>query len=253
MTAMAEATAEAVVLDHVDVGYGAKVVIGDVSVAFPAGRITCIVGGSGSGKTTLFRTVVGLIPPIRGEVTVLGTVLNRASDEERLACFKRIGMLFQNGALLNSMTCAQNVAFPLKEHFDLPPEVVDTLVRIRLQQLGVLHAWGLYPGELSGGMKKRVALARAMIHDPSILLCDEPSAGLDPVTSASLDRLILDVNRTFGLTVVVVTHEMASIKAIADHVVMVGRGSLRFAGPAPDFYRSQDQGVREFLDAREAT
>ena len=238
------------------VGYGDKAVLSDVTLDLPRHAITCLVGGSGSGKTTLFRTIVGLIPPLGGAVELLGRDLGQADDEARNAALRRVGMLFQNGALLNSMTVRENVAFPLTEHTDLPRPVVDALVRVRLQQLGVLHALDMYPSELSGGMRKRVGLARAMIHDPAILMCDEPSAGLDPVTSAGLDRVLISLKGLFDLTIVVVTHELDSIRRIADHVIMVGRRrqgppGLLFDGPAQAFFASDDPGIRAFLDRRE--
>jgi phospholipid/cholesterol/gamma-HCH transport system ATP-binding protein len=225
------------------VGYGEQAILSAVEVALPRRSITCLVGGSGSGKTTLFRTIVGLIPPLAGSVGLLGCDLSAATDADRDHTLRRVGMLFQNGALLNSMTVRENVAFPLLEHTDLPRPVVDALVRVRLQQLGVLHALDLYPSELSGGMRKRVGLARAMIHDPAILMCDEPSAGLDPVTSAGLDRVLLALKQTFELSIVVVTHELESIKRIADHVVMVGKRKqgapgVLFDGPAQAFFAS---------------
>jgi phospholipid/cholesterol/gamma-HCH transport system ATP-binding protein len=238
------------------VGYGDKAVLSGLDLALPRHAITCLVGGSGSGKTTLFRTIVGLIAPLSGTVELLGRDLGAGTDDERNATLQRVGMLFQNGALLNSMTVRENVAFPLVEHTGLPRPVVDALVRVRLQQLGVLHALDLYPSELSGGMRKRVGLARAMIHDPAILMCDEPSAGLDPVTSAGLDRVLVSLKGIFGLTIVVVTHELDSIRRIADHVVMVGKRKqgppgVLFDGPATDFFASTDTGIRAFLDRRE--
>ncbi len=238
------------------VGYGEQAVLSGVDIALPRRAITCLVGGSGSGKTTLFRTIVGLIPPLAGSVTLLGCDLATATDADRDRTLRRVGMLFQNGALLNSMTVRENVAFPLLEHTDLPRPVIDALVRVRLQQLGVLHALDLYPSELSGGMRKRVGLARAMIHDPAILMCDEPSAGLDPVTSAGLDRVLLALKQTFELSIVVVTHELESIKRIADHVVMVGKRKqgapgVLFDGPAQAFFASPEPGIRAFLERRE--
>jgi len=239
------------------VGYGDKAILSGVDLALPRRAITCLVGGSGSGKTTLFRTIVGLIPPLAGSVDVLGCDLATATDDQRADTLRKLGMLFQNGALLNSMTVRENVAFPLTEHTSLPRAIVDTLVRVRLEQLGVLHALDLFPSELSGGMRKRVGLARAMIHDPTILMCDEPSAGLDPVTSAGLDRVLQSLKQSFDLTIVVVTHELESIKRIADHVVMVGKrpegpAGVLFDGPAQSFFDSAEPGIRAFLERREA-
>ena len=241
----------AITTHDLDVGYGDVLIQGKVNLAFTRGRITTIIGGSGSGKTSLFRTIVGLIPALAGHVEIEGRRLDEASDKERTEILSHLGMLFQYGALLNSMTVHENVAFPLVEHTRLPVALRDTMVRMRLEQLDVLHAIDLYPSELSGGMKKRVGLARAMIHDPAILMCDEPSAGLDPVTSASLDRLLVDLNRSLGLTVIVVTHELDSIRRISDEVVMVKRGGVHFTGSADAFFGSDDPLIRAFL-AREA-
>lgn len=213
-------------------GYGDRVVLRDLSLDVARGRVTAVVGASGCGKSTLFRCVVGLLRPFAGEVRVAGRDLCTLPEEELPRALSRVGLLFQQGALLNSVAVSENVALPLREHTDLPPSVVDEVVRLKLEAVGLAHAAALLPSELSGGMRKRAALARAMALDPELLLCDEPSAGLDPRTAADLDDLILRLKETFRMTVVVVTHELPSIDAIADDVVFLGRGGvLHYAGP----------------------
>jgi len=214
-------------------GYGdGPDVLSGLSVDFPRGQVTAVVGGSGCGKSTLFKCVVGLLRPRAGQVLVAGRDLSTMDERDLPEALSRVGLLFQQGAMLNSATVAENIALPLKEHTDLPASVIEESVRLKLQAVGLAHAADKFPSELSGGMRKRAALARAMALDPELLLCDEPSAGLDPRTAADLDDLILGLKETFRMTVVVVTHELASIDAIADDVVFLGRGGvLHYAGP----------------------
>lgn len=232
-------------------GYGDQVVIPDLSVDFARGRITTIAGASGCGKTTLLKCIVGLIRPIAGSITVDGVDLTGLEALELSRAMSRVGMLFQHGAMLNSITVRENVALPLREHTRLSPEVIDEIVSMKLELVGLGHAGSMLPSELSGGMRKRAALARAMALDPDLLLCDEPSAGLDPQTAAGLDQLIIRLKETFRMSVIVVTHELASIKTIADDVVMLGRkGDLRFAGPIEEAMRCDDPELRDFFNRR---
>lgn len=229
-------------------GYGGRTILKDLSVDVMPGRVTCIVGPSGCGKTTLLKCVVGLLRPLTGTVLVAGRELTALDDRELPEALSRVGLLFQQGAMLNSVTVAENVALPLREHTRLPAAVIDEMVRLKLELVGLSHAARLLPSELSGGMRKRAALARAMALDPELLLCDEPSAGLDPQTAAGLDVLILRLRETFRMSVVVVTHELPSIDKIADDVVMLGRGgTLRFAGPLAQAKQSRDQEVADFF------
>ena len=229
-------------------GYGEKVVLREVDVTFRRGCVTAIIGGSGCGKSTLLKCIIGLLAPLKGTVRVNGEELAQHGDAELSRALSRVGLLFQAGAMLNSVTVAQNVALPLTEHTDLPRAVIDEMVRLKLEAVGLAHAAYLLPSELSGGMRKRAALARAMALDPDLLLCDEPSAGLDPQTAASLDELILRLKETFRMTVVVVTHELASIDVIADDVVMLGRGGvLQYAGSLEGAKRCEVQEVLDFF------
>ncbi|MBF0458744.1 MAG: ABC transporter ATP-binding protein [Nitrospirae bacterium] len=230
--------------------YGERKILKGITCSIPTGTTTVIVGGSGCGKTTLLKHLIGLLKPASGSIHIHGkdiaTMDNASLDEYR----KKMGVLFQGAALLNSMTLAENVALPLKEHTKLKAPVIDIIVRMKLDLVGLSGFGEFYPAELSGGMKKRAGIARAMAMDPVILFFDEPSAGLDPVTAAGLDELILRLHRVFKMTVVVVTHELPSIFAIADYVVMLDKGEVAFVGTLDDFKNSDKTIVRAFLERR---
>jgi phospholipid/cholesterol/gamma-HCH transport system ATP-binding protein len=228
--------------------YGDRTILQGVNLRVRPGEVRVILGGSGCGKSTLLKHCIGLIMPYSGTVRLLGSDLGELDEPEREAVLARIGMLFQGGALLNSLTIHENVALPVKEKVSLPDEVVDELVRMKLGLVGLAPFGHLTPPELSGGMKKRAALARAMVLDPQILFCDEPSAGLDPITAAALDRLILDLKDRFGMSLVVVTHELASIETIADRVTMLDKGGVIADGPLQDVKRMDHPMVRAFFD-----
>jgi len=199
--------------------FGPRTIYRDVSFTVAAGEIFVILGGSGCGKSTLMRQVVGLLPPSEGSVAVLGQDMY-ANDSEILA---HIGVMYQSGALFGSMTLLENVMLPLEMQTDLPTEARLRIARVKLGLVGLADSADLMPAEISGGMAKRAAIARAMALDPPLLFLDEPSAGLDPITSAGLDQLILDLRKGLGITFVVVTHELASILAIADRCLMLDR------------------------------
>ncbi len=221
-----------------------------------------IMGGSGCGKSTLLRILIGAIAPDGGRVELFGDNIADLDEHQMDAVRKRFGILFQSGALFNSMTVGDNVALPLREHTNLDEDTIAIMVRIKLEQVGLRHAMDLMPAEISGGMKKRAALARAIALDPEILFYDEPSAGLDPVTSAEIDQLILNLSRKLGVTSVVVTHEMDSAFRIADRMAMLDKGvmlkvasrqefaDIRDSAPSGDlnhdlirqFLRGEDQG-----------
>ena len=203
--------------------YGDLVVLDSVSFDVFGGEILVIMGGSGCGKSTLLRHMIGLEQPHAGTVLIEGTDLTACSDTEFKRILRKIGVLFQGSALFGSMTVAENVAVPLRAYSGLPKDAIDSLVRIKLQIVGLDGYGSFLPSELSGGMKKRAGLARALAMSPGIVFLDEPSAGLDPVTSAEIDDLILHINASIGTTMVIVTHELASIFTVASRVIMLDR------------------------------
>jgi phospholipid/cholesterol/gamma-HCH transport system ATP-binding protein len=206
--------------------FDGRTVLDGVNVDIYPGETLVIMGGSGCGKSTLLRCLIGSIPIEQGQVSMFGSRLAELDEEQMDSVKRRFGILFQSGALFNSMTIAENVALPLQEHTDLDRDTIDTIVKIKLEQVGLREHAEKLPSQISGGMKKRAGLARAMALDPKILFYDEPSAGLDPVTSAEIDRLILDLTKGLGVTSVVVTHEMDSAFTIADRMVMLDKGRV---------------------------
>ena len=216
----------AIRVENVIKRFDGKTVLAGINLDIRKGETMVIMGGSGSGKSTLLRLIIGSLQPDEGSITLLGqniTAINyQGLDEVR----KKFGILFQSGALFNSMTLRENVALPLEEHTDLPRNVIDIMVKIKLEMVGLREHADKFPSQISGGMKKRAGLARALSLDPQILFYDEPSAGLDPVTSAEIDQLIISLSRQLGVTSVVVTHEMDSAFTIADRMAMLDKGRM---------------------------
>jgi phospholipid/cholesterol/gamma-HCH transport system ATP-binding protein len=200
-------------------GYGTRVLQHDIEFAVAAGEVVCVIGGSGSGKSTLLRVLTGLLPPLTGTVRIEGQDFWAADPDGQAALIRRFGMMYQGGALWTSMTLAENVALPLTLYTGLDARSARTVAAYKLALVGLAGFEDFVPAAISGGMAKRVAIARGMALDPEILFLDEPSAGLDPVTSHRLDDLILDLRRTLGMSFVIVTHELASIFRVADRVV----------------------------------
>ena len=231
-------------------GYDGNVVLKDISFTVPRGEIFFVIGGSGCGKSTLLRNLIGLNNPMAGKVKFLGQSFTDADLAARRKLLKTFGVLYQGGALWSSLTLRQNVALPLEEHTALSAREIAELTSLKLAQVGLTGFEDYYPSEISGGMKKRAGLARALALDPSIVFLDEPSAGLDPVTSRKLDELVLQVRESFGTTLVVVSHELASIFGIADRVIMLDRAEqgIIASGPPRELAQgSRDPRVIEFL------
>ena len=206
--------------------FDGRAVLQGVNLEVRRGETMVIMGGSGSGKSTLLRLIIGSFRPEEGSIHVLGEDMTAATPARLDEVRKRFGILFQSGALFNSMTLAENVALPIQEHTELSRNIIDIQVKIKLELVGLLEHADKYPSQISGGMKKRAGLARALALDPEILFYDEPSAGLDPVTSAQIDQLIIDLSKKLGVTSVVVTHEMDSAFTIADRMAMLDKGRM---------------------------
>jgi phospholipid/cholesterol/gamma-HCH transport system ATP-binding protein len=237
----------AIQVDGVTKIYGTRTILDRIRLDVYLGETLVILGGSGSGKSTLLRLMIGNIPYNAGEIVGFGRTLSHMTKAELTDYRKSLGVLFQSGALFNSMSVADNVALPLREHTDLPDETIEIMVKIKLELVGLREHGEKMPSELSGGMKKRAGLARALALDPKVLFYDEPSAGLDPVTSAEIDQLIIDLNKKLGVTSVVVTHEMDSAFRIADRMVLLDRGKFIVSGTPAEMRDSQDPLVRQFV------
>ncbi|MEW5736541.1 MAG: ATP-binding cassette domain-containing protein [Thermodesulfobacteriota bacterium] len=241
-------------VENLTAGYGGKAVLKDVTFAVAPGEIVVLVGGSGCGKSTLLKHMIGLLPPMKGRVIIDGVNVAGADEKTYHDLLTRIGILYQSGALLGSLTVAENVALPLFAHTDLSREGIFDIVRLKLASVGLSGYESYLPSEISGGMAKRAGLARAMALNPKILFFDEPSAGLDPITAADLDRLILTLNRIFGTTMVIVTHELRSIFTVARRAVMLDKkkmGILAVGDPRRLRDESRDPTVRRFFNPEE--
>ncbi len=235
-------------LRNLRVSYGEREILHGISFDVVRGETLVILGGSGSGKSTLLRTLVGLEKPTAGEIWIKGRDLAKTSAEEMDEIRTKIGMSFQGGALFGSMTVGENVALPLREHTHLEDSTIEIILRLKLQQVG-LEGFEYYtPAQLSGGMKKRAAVARALAMDPEILFFDEPSAGLDPIIAAGIDELILELKRAFHMTIIVVTHELASAFLIADRMLLIDKGNIVALGTTEEMRSSTQPRVRQFLD-----
>lgn len=239
--------ANAIEIRDLVVDYGSRRILDKLSLEIPAGRISVIMGGSGTGKSTLLRCILGLKKPTSGSINMLGTELTTCSARELNALRKQMGVAFQGGALFSSMSVAENIQLALREHTKLDESTIRIMTRIKLDMVNMLPYENLMPSELSGGMAKRAALARAIIMDPKLLFFDEPSAGLDPVTAAELDELILLLKQSMNMTIVVVTHELESAFKIADRISILGKGHFVFSGSPDEVHACQDPIVQGLL------
>jgi phospholipid/cholesterol/gamma-HCH transport system ATP-binding protein len=235
-------------LRNLRVSYGEREILHGISFDVMRGETLVILGGSGSGKSTLLRTLVGLERPSSGEIWLKGKNIAVISNAEMDEIRKKIGMSFQGGALFGSMSVGENVALPLREHTKLEDPTIEIILRLKLDQVGLAGFENYMPSQLSGGMKKRAAVARALAMDPEILFFDEPSAGLDPIIAAGVDALILDLKKAFHMTIIVVTHELASAFLIADRMVLIDKGNVVAIGTTQEMRASTHPRVRQFLD-----
>lgn len=234
--------------------YDEQCVLNGIDLTLQRGEILIILGGSGSGKSTLLKCILGIHSPDSGTVRVLGRDIWALSDFDREEIYKNIGIVYQGGALFGSLTVADNVALPLREHTRLAPNIINITTRMKLGLVGLGGFEHRMPSQLSGGQAKRVAFARSIAMDPKILFCDEPSAGLDPRVSRGIDDLILNLNQAFNMAIFVVTHEMESVKVIADRILMLipraGGAKVAFRGTYDEMTRSGDPDVQEFVQRR---
>jgi phospholipid/cholesterol/gamma-HCH transport system ATP-binding protein len=242
---------EIIQIKNLDAYFGEKQVLKNISLSCKKNQITLIIGGSGSGKTTLLKHLLGLYQSESGIVKVFNNDLNSMDEESMQLYYKTIGVLYQNGALLNSIPVGENIALPLEQHTTLTPQLIEEMVYAKLGLVNMEETYNLFPSELSGGMLKRAALARAIIMDPLLLFCDEPGAGLDPVSLASLDNLIIDLKNKLGISVFMVTHELSSIQRLADHIVFLHQGEVVFEGSLNMALQSKNEQVYKFFHQKE--
>jgi phospholipid/cholesterol/gamma-HCH transport system ATP-binding protein len=238
-------------VDAIETRFGAQVVHDGVSFTVERGTLVGLIGASGTGKSVLLREMIGLHRPSAGRVRLLGTEVWRAAPHELDAVRRRFGMLFQDGALFSSLTVAQNVAVPLREHLSLTPSTIDALVALRLQQAGLpADAGAKMPSELSGGMRKRAAIARAIALEPELLFLDEPTSGLDPITARGFDRLVRSLVDDLGITVFLVTHDLDTLLTVVDRLIVLARGKVLADGTLSEVMAVGDDWVAEYFSVR---
>jgi len=245
MTSKTDTAAPIISIRQLTKSFGYQRVLDGINIDVYRGEILTIMGGSGCGKSTLLRHIIGSIGPDEGSIKLFGREITTMTENEHNQLRLRFGILFQSGALFNSLTIGENIALPLREHTNLDNNTIDIMVKIKLELVGLREHADKMPAQISGGMKKRAGLARAIALDPQILFYDEPSAGLDPVTSAQIDQLIIDLTRKLNVTSVVVTHEMDSAFTIADRMCMLDKGVVLKMGPRSEFETLRDSPVEQ--------
>ncbi|MEI7805650.1 MAG: ABC transporter ATP-binding protein [Hyphomicrobiales bacterium] len=252
MAKAARANADAVIrVRDLTVGFGDHTVLKEADLDVYRGEILGFVGGSGSGKSVMLRTIIGLLPKRAGKIEVFGTDLSAVEEEERQAIERRWGVLFQNGALFSSLTVLENLQFPVREYLDLSRRLLDELAMAKLEMVGLGPDVGYkYPSELSGGMTKRVALARALALDPEIVFLDEPTSGLDPIGAGDFDNLISTLQRTLGLTVFMVTHDLDSLHTVCDRIAVLVDGKVIEQGPMETMLASQHPWLKSYFHGK---
>ena len=236
-------------LRGVTCGYGERIILSDINLVVPRGKLVALMGTSGGGKTTVLRLIGRQLSPLKGQVLINGVDINTLDAAGLMAARRRMGMLFQFGALFTDLSVFENVAFPLREHTRLPESIIRDLVLMKLNAVGLRGARDLMPSEISGGMSRRVALARAMALDPELMLYDEPFAGLDPISMGVAARLIRELNDTMGLTSILVSHDVDESFLIADHVVLLANGRIAAQGTPAELRASEDPLVKQFVTA----
>ncbi len=234
-------------IENLNARFGDRQVLSGISLKIYRHQVTVILGGSGSGKTTLLKHIIGLYPVQKGHLSLFGISWNGLDQAEQKKLYMKMGVFYQNGALINSMTVGENIALPLRQHSDLPEALIEKLVQLKLSLVHIGHAVNLYPSQLSGGMLKRAALARAIAMDPQLLFCDEPGAGLDPVSLTALDDLIQNLKEQLGMTVVLVTHEVSSIRRLADRIIFLEDGGVLFEGPLSKALKADIPSINNFF------
>jgi phospholipid/cholesterol/gamma-HCH transport system ATP-binding protein len=245
------ADAPVIEVDHVVTAFGAQKVHDGVSFTVGRGSLVALIGGSGTGKSVLLREIIGLQRPTAGRLRLLGTDMWAAPEAERDAVRQRFGMMFQDGALFSSLSVAQNVAVPLREHTRIPPATVDALVALRLEQAGLpASAASKRPSELSGGMRKRAAIARAIALEPEVLFLDEPTSGLDPITALGFDRLVRSLVDDLGLTVFLVTHDLDTLLGVVDRLIVLARGTVCADGTVAEVAAVDDPWIQDYFSVR---
>ncbi|MDD2810864.1 ABC transporter ATP-binding protein [Rhodoferax sp.] len=247
---MAHPTSNSLVeLSHLSFGYGDRLILDDISLTLPRGKVTALMGASGGGKTTVLRLIGGQVQAQRGQMLFDGQDITPMTQPELYAVRRRMGMLFQFGALFADMNVFENVAFPLREHTQLPEVLIRNVVLMKLNAVGLRGARGLMPSDLSGGMARRVALARAIALDPELVMYDEPFAGLDPISLGTAARLIRELNDAMGLTSIFVSHDLEQTFAIADQVIILANGKIACQGTPDEVRHSTDPLVYQYVHA----